>query len=54
MFDTRIKTIKYNNMCELCNYIQDKDKRGRIMVKKCYVIHEEFIDVFHDFFTFPQ
>ena len=40
--------FKYKNACELCDNIIDKDKRGRIRLKKCLVIHEEFIDVFHD------
>ena len=34
-------------MCELCYIIPDKDKRGRIMVKKCFVLHEEVIENFH-------
>ena len=33
--------------------IQDKDKIGVIMVRKCFVIHEEVIDVFCDKFNIP-
>ena len=40
-------------MCELCDIIMDKDKKGRIMVKKCSVIHEEIIDVFNGIFYIP-
>ena len=28
--------------------IEDKDKTGKILVKKHFVIHEEVIDVFHE------
>ena len=34
-------------MCELCDIIPDKDKKGRITVNKCFVLHEEVIGVFH-------
>ena len=39
-------------MCELCDNILDKDKRGRIMVKKI-IIHEEVVDVFHEKIYIP-
>ena len=42
------------NTCELCDNILDKYKRERIMVKKCYVLHEEVIDVFHEKFYIPK
>ena len=32
---------------------EDKDKTGKILVKKHFVIHEEVIDVFHDKFYIP-
>ena len=35
-------------MCGFCDIIPDKDTKGRIMVKKCFVLHEEVIDVFHE------
>ena len=41
-------------MCELCENKQDKDNRGKIIVKKSFVLHEEVIDVFHDLFILPQ
>ena len=53
MFDTQIHTIK-NSMCELCGIITDKHKKGRTMVKKCFVIHEEVVDIFHEIFIFQQ
>ena len=40
-------------MCELCDNILDKYKRGRIMVNKCFVVHEKVIDVFHENFYIP-
>ena len=49
-----LRPFKYNNTCELCDKIFDKYNKGILMVKKCFVLHEEVIDVFHDFFTFPQ
>ena len=30
-----------------------KDKKGRIMAKKCLVLHEEVIDVFHEKYYIP-
>ena len=35
-------------MCDLCDIIIYEDKRGRITVKKCFVLHGEVIDVFHE------
>ena len=49
MFDARIKSIKKNDMCELCDIIPDKYNKGRIMVNKCFVLHEEVINFFQDF-----
>ena len=49
-----LRPFKYNNMCELCDIITYKYKKGRIMVRKCFVLHEEVIDLFHEFFIFPQ
>ena len=40
-------------MDELYENIQDKDKRGRIMKNKCFVLHEEVKYVFHGFFYIP-
>ena len=48
-----LKPFKYNNTFELCDIIFDKDKRGRIMVKKCFALHEEVIYVFHEKNSFP-
>ena len=42
-----LRPLKHKNVCELCDIIRDKDKKYRIMVKKCFVLHEEVIDVFH-------
>ena len=36
------------NTCELCVKILDKYKKGILMVKQCFVLHEEVIDVFHE------
>ena len=49
-----LRPFKYKNVCELCDNILDKEKRGRIMFKKGVVLHEEVIDAFYDFFTSPQ
>ena len=43
-----LRLFKYKNRCELYNNILDKYKKGRIMVKKCFVLHEEVIYVFYD------
>ena len=40
-----LRPFKYKNTRELCDNIQDKDKKGRIMTKKCFIFHEEVIDV---------
>ena len=49
-----LRIFKYENTCELCDNILDKEKKVRIMVKKCFVLHEEVIYVFHEKTTFPQ
>ena len=48
-----LRPFIHKNMCELCDIIPDKDKKGIIMLKKCFVLHEEAIDVFHDKFYIP-
>ena len=40
-------------MCELCYKILDKYKKGRLIVKKCFVLHEEVIDVFYEKYYIP-
>ena len=45
-----LRPFKYKNMCELCDIILGKYNKGRIMAKKCFVLHEKVIDVFHGFF----
>ena len=40
-------------MCELCDSILYKDNKGRLTVKKCFVLHEEFINVFHEEYFIP-
>ena len=42
-----LRPFKYKNVCELCDNIIDKKMKGRLLVKKCFVLHEEVIDVFH-------
>ena len=42
----KLKPFKYNNISELCYIIIEKDKKGRIMVNICFVLHEEVIYVF--------
>ena len=37
----------------MCDHIQDKDKCGRLVVKKYFVLHEEVIDFFHDKIYIP-
>ena len=41
-----LRPFKYKNTCDLCDNILEEYKRGRIMVKKYFVLHEEVIDVF--------
>ena len=48
-----LRPFKYKNTCELFDNIQDKDKRGRIMTNKCFVLFKEVIDVFHEIFYIP-
>ena len=40
-------------MCELCDIIPKKDKKVRITVQKCFFLHEEVRDIFHEFFYIP-
>ena len=54
MFDTGIIPFKYKNTCSLCGTIQDKEKRVKIMVKKCFVFYEEFIAMFRGNKILPQ
>ena len=49
-----LRPFKYKNTCELCNNILDKDNKCRLTAKKCFVLNEEVIDVFHEKITFPQ
>ena len=49
-----LRPFKYKNTCELCDNMQNKYKRGRIMVKKTFVLHEEVIGVFHEKIKFLQ
>ena len=49
-----LRAFKYNNKCELCDNILEKDKRVIIMVKKFFVLQEEVIYIFHEKITFPQ
>ena len=42
-----LRPFKHKNMCKLCDIIPDKDKKGRIMAKKCFVLHEGVVYVFH-------
>ena len=44
----RLRPCKHNNMCELCDIIPEKYKKGRIMVKKCFIIHEEVTDFIYE------
>ena len=43
----------YKNTCELCDNILGKDNIGIIIVNKCFVLHEEVIYVFREFFYIP-
>ena len=45
-----LRPFKYKIMCELCDNIQDKDKRVILIGKKFCVLREEFIYLFHDKF----
>ena len=42
--------FKYRNICESCDILTGKDKKGRIMAKKCFVLHEEVTDFFYEMF----
>ena len=48
-----LRPFKYNNTCEFCDNILDNDKKFILMVKKCSVLHEEVIDVFHKIYYIP-
>ena len=48
-----LRPFKYNNMCDLCNNIQDNHNREKIMAKKCFLLHKEVIDVLHEIFYIP-
>ena len=41
-----LRPFRHKNMCELCDIISEKDKKGRIMMKNIFVIREEVIYVF--------
>ena len=45
---------KWDCVCELCDIMPDKDKKGKIIAKKCFFIHEKVINVFHKMFIFSQ
>ena len=49
-----LRPFEHNNLCEFFDIIPDKYKKGRIMVKKCFVLHEEVIDVSNNKNIFPQ
>ena len=42
-----LRHFKYKNTCELCDNILDKDKKVRLLVKKCFFIREKFRDIYH-------
>ena len=48
-----LRPFKFKNAYEMCDNIFDKDKRGRIIVKKSFVIQEEILDVFRETFYIP-
>ena len=43
----------HKNTCKLFDVIPDKDKKGRIIVKKCFFLHEEVVEVFHKYVYIP-
>ena len=45
--------FKHKNMCDLCDIIPKKDKKGKIMVKKYFVLHEGIIYFFHEKIFIP-
>ena len=49
----RFRPLRNKIMCEFCDIIPDKYKKGRIMVKKCFVLHKELIAAFRKFFYIP-
>ena len=48
-----MRPFKYNNTCDLCDTILDKDNKGILMAKKCFVLKTEVIDVFHEKYYIP-
>ena len=40
-----LRTFNYNIICELCDKSQEKEKSGKIMAKKSFVLYERVIDV---------
>ena len=48
-----VRQFKYKNTCKLCDSILDKDKKGILLVRKCFVIYDEVIDVFHEKYYIP-
>ena len=49
-----LRPFKYNNTCELCDNILDKNNKGRLPVNTCFVLHEEVIYFFNEKITSPQ
>ena len=49
-----LRQFKQKNMCELCDTIPDKVNKYRITANKCFVLHEEVIDIFYNFLILPQ
>ena len=43
-----LRPFKHKNVCKFCYIIPDKDKKGRTMLKKYFVLHKEVIDFFHE------
>ena len=48
-----LRKFEYKNTCELYDNILDKDRKFRLMVKKCFILHEEVIDIFHEKYYIP-
>ena len=45
-----LRSFKYKNIFELFYLTQDKDKRGKVMEKKSFVLHKRVIYVIHNRF----
>ena len=43
-----LRPFRYKNTCDLCDKILRIDNKGILMVKKCFILHEEVIYVFHE------